>query len=265
MQRDDRDGIVLSVTLHLLVLLLLAVALRVPPEALDPDWPPTLTEIEFGPAPDTAPDDRAPRARGGRRVVGRDDPAGARAADAARRDARAHPRTGRRPPRARTGRSRSRPRATTRARPGPARPPGPPSRSPRPTAPTQPTPTQGTGTSQGDSPTTGSASGAGSGSGGDAAVEVGFQFGTRSFDCPTPPFGGVVGEVVHPGHVRPERPLRRRPAQDPERAAEPGRERRGLAVPRPAAPLERRPGQPDRRGHLPFPRELAGPVPLRPT
>ena len=60
---DDRDGFILSVTLHGVVLLLLALGLSVPPEATDPDFPPQLTEIEFGPAPTipvmTGPPERA--------------------------------------------------------------------------------------------------------------------------------------------------------------------------------------------------------------
>ncbi|MEM6288883.1 MAG: hypothetical protein AAF845_17225, partial [Bacteroidota bacterium] len=51
MPRDDRDGLLLSVTAHVVVVLLLAFAMRTDPETLDPDFPPQLTEIEFGPAP----------------------------------------------------------------------------------------------------------------------------------------------------------------------------------------------------------------------
>ena len=61
--KDDRDGLLLSVALHAVVLLLVAAGLAVPPEALDPDYPPQLVEIEFGPAPtvpvQTGPPERA--------------------------------------------------------------------------------------------------------------------------------------------------------------------------------------------------------------
>lgn len=196
MPHDDRDGLVLSVTLHLVVLLLLAVALRTPPKTLDPDYPPQLTEIEFGIAP-TVPQlvGEPERAQGG-------DPSEAMTQPEPERPTPPAPTTVKVPERTptppRPDRPLPRPVQSDQARP--AR-PNPPSRAttpePRPTAPTQPRETQGTGTSQGTAPTSGSASGAGSGSGGEAAVEVGFQFGNRSFDCPRAPFGGVVGQVVH--------------------------------------------------------------------
>ena len=196
MPRDDRDGLVLSATLHLVILLLLAVALRTPPKTLDPDYPPQLTEIEFGVAP-TVPQVVGPpeRAEAGESSEAVTQPEPERPTPPAPTTARIPERT---PTPPRPDRPLPRPVQSDAARP--AR-PNPPSRAtqaePRPTAPTQPRPTQGTGTSQGSSPTAGSASGSGSGSGGDAPAEVGFQFGNRSFDCPTPPFGGVTGEVVH--------------------------------------------------------------------
>ena len=34
-------------------------------------------------------------------------------------------------------------------------------------------------------------------------AEVGFQFGNRSYTCPTPPFGGIQGQVVYAITFRP--------------------------------------------------------------
>lgn len=196
MQRDDRDGIILSVSLHLIVLLLLAVALRVPPEALDPDWPPVLTEIEFGIAPVppvvTGPPEQA---EAGESSDAMTQPEPERPTPPAATPVRIPERT---PTPRQPDRPIPRPVQNDNARPSR---PNPPSRAtqpePRPTAPTQPRETEGTGTSQGNSPTPGSDTGDAAGSGGDAAVEVGFQFGNRTFTCPDVPFGGVVGEVRH--------------------------------------------------------------------
>ncbi len=196
MTRDDRDGLILSVSLHLVVLLLLALALRVPPEALDPDWPPQLTEIEFGIAPVppvvTGPPERA---QSGESSEAMTQPAPEQPAPPAATPVRVPERT-RTPPRA----ERPIPRPVQSDDARPAR-PNPPSRAtqaqPRPTAPTQTRETEGTGSSQGNAPTLGTDSGVGSGSGGDAPAEVGFQFGNRTFTCPDVPFGGVVGSVRH--------------------------------------------------------------------
>ncbi len=193
---DDRDGLLLSVTIHIVVLFLLAVAVSIPPEATDPDYPPQLTEIEFGPAP-TVPVQTGPpeRAEAGASSDQMTQPEPERPTPPAPTRARVPERQ---PTPPRPDRPLPRPVQSDEARP--AR-PNPPSRAtrpePNPTAPTQPRPTQGTGTSQGDSPTAGTNDGAGTGSGGDAPAEVGFQFGNRTFDCPTPPFGGVEGTVVH--------------------------------------------------------------------
>ncbi len=64
----------------------------------------------------------------------------------------------------------------------------------------------GTGSGRGDGGGTGSGagSGTGSGSGGTAPAEVGFAFGNRSYDCPTPPFGGIPGEVTLTVTFRPD-------------------------------------------------------------
>ncbi|WP_420457315.1 hypothetical protein [Rubrivirga sp.] len=194
---DDRTGLLLSVSLHAVVLLLLALGLSVPPQATDPDWPPQLTEIEFGPAP-TVPVQTGPpeRAEAGTSSESMTQPEAERPTPPAPTQARIPERTPT-PPRA----ERPLPRPVQSDDARPAR-PNPPSRAtrtePNPTSPTQPRPTTGTGTSQGDAPTAGSATGSGTGSGGDAPAEVGFQFGTRSVTyCPEPPFGGVEGQVVH--------------------------------------------------------------------
>ena len=199
---DDRDGFILSVTLHGVVLLLLALGLSVPPEATDPDFPPQLTEIEFGPAP-TIPVMTGPpeRAEAGSSSESMTQPEPERPTPPAPTRARVPERTPT-PPRAEPPLPRPVQSETAR----PAR-PNPPSRAtrpdPAPTAPTQPRPTTGTGTSQGASPTAGSAEGSGNGSGGDAPAEVGFQFGNRSYTCPTPPFGGIQGQVVYAITFRP--------------------------------------------------------------
>lgn len=194
--RDDRDGLLLSVALHVVVLLLLAAGLQLPPEALDEDYPPQLMEIEFGPAPTrpviTGPPEQAPAGS----------PSDARQQVEPERPTPPAPTRARVPERAPTPPRETPPipRPVQSDNAPPAR-PNPPSRAtepePRPTPPTQPRPTQGTGTSEGPGTTTGDNGGDGAGSGGDAPVEVGFQFGNRTFDCPSAPFGGVEGEVVH--------------------------------------------------------------------
>ena len=195
-QNDDRDGILLSVGLHAIILLLLAAALAVPPDVLDEDYPPQLMEIEFGPAP-TLPVQTGPpeAAEAGADSDAQEQPEPERPTPPAPTRARVPERT---PTPPRNAERIPRPVQSDDARP--AR-PNPPSRAtqpePRPTPPTQPQPTTGTGSSRGDSPTSGTNDGAGSGSGGDAAVEVGFQFGNRTYNCPSVPFEGVTGQVVH--------------------------------------------------------------------
>lgn len=186
----------LSVALHLVVLLLLAAGLQLPPEALDKDYPPQLMEIEFGPAPTrpvvTGPPEQAEAGA----------PSDARQQLEPERPTPPAPTRARIPDRPSTPPRESRPipRPVQSDNAPPAR-PNPPSRATEPernpTPPTQPRPTQGTGTSQGEGQTTGDATGTGTGSGGDAPVEVGFQFGNRTFDCPSAPFAGVEGQVDH--------------------------------------------------------------------
>ena len=192
---DDRDGFLISVSTHAVVLLLLVLAAAQPPETLEPDYPPQLMEIEFGPAP-TLP-------------VQTGEPQAARAAAPSQASQQLEPE---RPTPPAPSRARLATRDATPSREAPisrpvqqddARParPNPPSRAtdrePAPTPPTNPRPTEGRGLTEGTAPTTGLDAGDGTGSGGDADVEVGFQFGNRQFDCPQPPFGGVVGSVVY--------------------------------------------------------------------
>ena len=194
-KRDDRDGLLISVSAHAVVLLLLVIAAAQPPETLDADYPPQLMEIEFGPAPTlpvvTGDPQSAPSAAPSQAM---EQPEPERPTPPAPTSARLPERT------QTTPRQNPIPRPVQQDEARPAR-PNPPSQAtrnqPRPTAPTNPEPTQGGGRTQGDAPTSGLDEGSGSGSGGDAPVEVGFQFGNRSFDCPTPPFGGVVGTVVY--------------------------------------------------------------------
>lgn len=194
-KRDDRDGFVISVSAHALVLFLLVVLAAQPPETLDEDYPPQLMEIEFGPAP-TLPvvqgnPQSAPSAAPSQ---ANEQPEPERPTPPAPTSARLAERTPTPP------RENPIPRPVQQDEARPAR-PNPPSRAtreePRPTAPTNPTPTQGGGRTQGDAPTSGLDAGSGSGSGGDADVEVGFQFGNRDFNCPAAPFGGVVGSVQY--------------------------------------------------------------------
>lgn len=195
MPSDDRDGLLLSVTVHVVVVLLLALAMRTEPETLDPDYPPQLMEIEFGPAPTLPVIQGEPR----------------RAEAAAPSQAAQQPEPERpAPPAATPTRVPERRPTPPRERPIPrpvqsddARParPNPPSRATQPernpTAPTQPDPASGTGRTTGDAPTAGTDAGRGTGSGGDAPAEVGFQFGNRDFSCPSPPFGGIEGTAVY--------------------------------------------------------------------
>ena len=192
---DDRDGLLISVSAHAVVLLLLVLLAAQPTKTLDEDYPPQLTEIEFGPAPTLPIVTGEPQS----------------APDAAPSQAAEQPEPERpTPPAPTTARLAERRPTPSREAPIPrpvrqedARParPNPPAQAtqpePRPSPPTNPEPTQGAGRTQGDASTSGRETGTDAGSGGDAAVEVGFQFGNRSFNCPTPPFGGVVGSVQY--------------------------------------------------------------------
>jgi outer membrane biosynthesis protein TonB len=196
MSRDDRDGFLVSVTAHVVVLLVLALLAATPSRTLDPDYPPQLVEVEFGPAP-------VPPV-----VTGPPESAAAGAPSDARRQPEPERPTPPAPTRARVPERTVEPPPRDNPVPRPARQddarpdrPNPPSRAtarePRPTPPTQTRDTEGRGTSEGAGSTSGASDGPGQGSGGDAPVEVGFQFGNRSFDCPVPPFGGVEGAIVY--------------------------------------------------------------------
>ncbi|MGB3543139.1 hypothetical protein [Rubrivirga sp.] len=196
MGRDDRDGLLLSVTIHVVVLFLLAVAVRLPPDALDEDYPPQLMAIEFGPAP-TRPVITGPpeRAEAGQAADSRQQLETERPTPPAPTTARIpdRPQT---PPR--TADPLPRPVQSNDARPSRVNPPSRATTPERdPTPPQQTEPREGGGSSQGAGNRDGEGDGPGSGSGGDAPVEVGFQFGNRTFDCPSAPFAGVEGQVDH--------------------------------------------------------------------
>ena len=90
--------------------------------------------------------------------------------------------------------------------------------APRPTGANRPVERQGTGTQNGTGQGvgtgegrgngggtgTGAGSGTGSGSDGTGTREVGFALGNRSFDCPTPTFGGIPGQVTLTLTFRPD-------------------------------------------------------------
>lgn len=79
--------------------------------------------------------------------------------------------------------------------------PNPPSRTrdpePDPTPPRNSPPTEGGGNASGESDRAGTDEGRAEGSGGNAEVEVGFNFGNRSFNCPSPPSSAPQGQVVY--------------------------------------------------------------------
>ncbi len=199
MTPDDREGLLLSIGVHVVVLLLLALVAATPRETLRRDYPRPIVEVDmvrFAPTrpvlvgePEAAVEGAASDAP--------EQPEVERPTPPAATPVRVPERPAARPPR-----PDPLPRPSTQETARPTR-PNPPSAAtrpePRPTSPRQPRPTEsaGAGTGQGTSPGTGQ-SGTGSGAGGDAAVEVGFQFGNRSFTCPTPPNDGTLtGTVVY--------------------------------------------------------------------
>ena len=193
MSTDDREGITLSLGVHAVLLLFLVLVAATPPETLDEDYPPQLTEIEFGLAPTLpvieGPPQSAPSAAPS---TASEQPEPERPAPAAATPARVPQRTPTPP------RENPLPRPSTRAEAPPSRPnpPSPATRpEPRPTPPRQTEPTRGGGRSEGDAQTAGTETGNQEGSGGDAPVEVGFNRGNRADDCPRAPFDGIVGEV----------------------------------------------------------------------
>jgi protein TonB len=193
---DDRNGLLLSVTAHVLLLLLLAGVAAAPTETLQPDYPRPLVEVDFIPLAPTLPvligepqsaPEAAPAAAAEQREPERPAPPAAT-------PVRVPERTRSTPPR-----PNPLPRPTPQPESRPSR-PSPPSNTtrpePRPTPPRNTTPTQGGGSTQGTSTTTGATEGAGAGTGGTAPAEVGFNFGNRSFNCPTPSNPGVNGAVT---------------------------------------------------------------------
>lgn len=199
MKRDDRDGLLFSVAAHVLVLLLLALWARTPSDTLDPDYPRPIVEVDlvaFAPtkpvlvgepeaAVEGAPSD-APQ----QTDVERPTPPAATPVRVPERP-QERPRPARPDPL-------PRPSTQTDARPTRPNPPSTATRpEPRPTSPRQPNPSAGTGSSRGTGATSGTGTtGTGAGSGGPAAVEVGFQFGNRSFNCPTPPNDGTLTGTI---------------------------------------------------------------------
>jgi outer membrane biosynthesis protein TonB len=193
---DDRAGLALSVTAHVLILLVLAFAAAAPTETLKPDYPRPIVEVDFIPLAPTLPvqvgePQSAPEAAP---AAAAQQPEPERPAPPAATPVRVPERTRATPPRANPL---PRPTPQPEARPSRPSPPSPRTRpEPRPTAPRNPAPTQGSGTTQGTATTTGATEGTGAGTGGDAPAEVGFNFGNRSFNCPTPPNPGVNGSVT---------------------------------------------------------------------
>lgn len=205
---DDRTGLGVSLGAHALIILLLAFAARTPTETLDPDFPPKLVEVEMlflePPAPTVpvvqGPPESAPAAAPSDPMQSVEPE---RPAPPARSPVRIPEQRVETP---RPPRPNPLPRPVQQPDARPAR-PNPPSRATRPEpAPTprqQTAPTTGAGATQGSSNAPGATEGAGTGSGGDAPAEVGFQFGNRSFDCPSPGFDGIPGSVVMQVTFRP--------------------------------------------------------------
>ena len=194
--KDDRDGLVLSVSLHLLVLLIAALAVGSETET-SPEPPVKLVELDLLAlqAP-TIPVQVGPpqRAAAGAPSDARQSLVEPRPAPPSATPVQPPPRPRPSPPR-----PDPLPRAST-VPDAPAARPNPPSNATRPEpAPTparRPEPTEGNGASRGETSTTGSGEGTRSGSGGDAPAEVGLQFGNRSFICPSPAFPGVEGTIT---------------------------------------------------------------------
>ncbi len=187
MSRDDLFSLGVSLAVHALLLLLFFAVAAESREALEPADV-RLVEMDFGMVPlrpvVTGPPQRA---EAGERSQAREQPEPERpappSASPVRTPERPRPNTPREtPPIARN----------TPTPDAPVRRPSPPSntRTPEanPTPRTQPEPSTSTGTGGGNSTNDGNtASGDGPGSGGEAAAEVGFNFGNRSFDCPSIP------------------------------------------------------------------------------
>ena len=192
---DDRDGLILSVSLHLLLVLLIAMGIGEDQDP-SPEPPVKLVELDLLELAPTIPVQVGPpqRAEAGSPATPRQSVEPPRPAPPAATPVQPPPR-----PRATPPRPDPLPRPATDANARPTR-PSPPSNAtrpePNPTPRQQPEPTQGSGATQGESSTSGTNDGNRSGSGGDAPAEVGFQFGNRSFTCPSPEFPGVEGTIT---------------------------------------------------------------------
>ncbi|GAB5535382.1 MAG: hypothetical protein Rubg2KO_16310 [Rubricoccaceae bacterium] len=193
--KDDRDGLILSVSLHVLLLLIAALSIGVDQDPT-PEPPVKLVELDLLELAPTIPVQMGPpqRAEAGAPATPRQSLEPPRPAPPAATPVQPPPRTRQTPPR-----PNPLPRPANDPNASPAR-PNPPSNTrqpePDPTPRQQVEPTQGNGATQGDSPTSGTNDGPASGSGGDAPAEVGFQFGNRSFTCPSPAFPGVEGTIT---------------------------------------------------------------------
>ncbi|OZC02498.1 hypothetical protein [Rubricoccus marinus] len=198
MSRDDLTALGVSLGVHALLLLLFFTVAAESREALEPADV-RLVEMDFGTVPIrpvlTGPPQQA---EAGERSQAREQPEPERPAPPSASPVRT-------PERPRTNTPRETPpiARNTPTPDAPVRRPSPPSntRTPEanPTPPRQPEPTRTTGTGGGESSTDGNAeTGTRTGSGGDAPAEVGFNFGNRSFDCPSIPDAppGVGGRLT---------------------------------------------------------------------
>ncbi|MEL6616205.1 MAG: hypothetical protein AAFQ43_10730 [Bacteroidota bacterium] len=200
MSRDDATALGISLGVHALLLLLFVTVVA---ESRAEIEPPEVRLVEVEWELDTTPvrpvlTGPPQQAAAGEQSQARQQPDPERPAPPAASPVRT-------PERPRPNRPRDTP-PITRNTPTPEvtpRRPSPPSNrtapQPDPTPPRQPQPSQSTGTGGGTSTTDGNAaSGDGPGSGGDAAAEVGFNFGNRSvISCNTPPYPGFDGTATY--------------------------------------------------------------------
>lgn len=184
MSRDDSFALVVSLGVHALLLLLFVTVAMESRAELEPPAP-RMVEIEFGQTPVrpvlTGPPQQA---EAGTRSEARQSLETERPAPPAATPVRPPERPRESPPRE----TPPIPRSSQQPDAQPTR-PSPPSRQrqpePSPTPPRQEEPTRGNGAGGGENSTDGRADeGSGQGSGGDAPVQVGFDFGNRSYRCP---------------------------------------------------------------------------------
>lgn len=184
MSRDDSFALLVSLAVHALLLLLFFTFALDSRQELEPPAP-RMVEIEFGQTPVrpvlTGPPQQA---EAGDRAAARQNMEPERPAPPASSPVRPPERPRPTPPRE----TPPIPRSSQTPNASPQRPSPPSSQTrpePNPTPPRQPEPTRGNGAGGGDSPVDGRAEeGTGQGSGGDAPVQVGFDFGNRSYRCP---------------------------------------------------------------------------------